>query len=109
MNPANRVSSGRRRLVGKNVSDSSSAGPKQNEKSRAMNLATNYLGMILRTPLVPSASPLSDSLDKIKRMEDAGAAALVLHSLFEEHLGPEKDRLYSRWISGVGSVAESLA
>jgi dihydroorotate dehydrogenase (fumarate) len=74
-----------------------------------MNLATNYLGMILRTPLVPSASPLSDSLDKIKRMEDAGAAALVLHSLFEEHLGPEKDRLYSRLISGVGSVAESLA
>ena len=58
---------------------------------------------------MPSASPLSDSLDNIKRMEDAGAAALVLHSLFEEHLGPENDRLYSRLISGVGSVAESLA
>jgi dihydroorotate dehydrogenase (fumarate) len=77
-----------------------------------MNLATNYLGMILRTPLVPSASPLSDSLDNIKRMEDAGAAALVLHSLFEEHLGPENDQLYGCLISGVGSVgrcqAESL-
>ena len=40
--------------------------------------------MKLRTPLVPSASPLSEEIDKIKRMEEAGAAAVVLHSLFEE-------------------------
>gem|GEM_PF-4464595 len=45
---------------------------------------TTYLGMKLRTPLVPSASPLSEEIDKIKRMEEAGAAAVVLHSLFEE-------------------------
>jgi dihydroorotate dehydrogenase (fumarate) len=42
------------------------------------------LGMKLRTPLVPSASPLSEDIDKIKQMEQAGASAVVLHSLFEE-------------------------
>jgi dihydroorotate dehydrogenase (fumarate) len=49
-----------------------------------MDLTTSYLGMKLRTPLVPSASPLSEDLDKIKKMEQAGASAVVLHSLFEE-------------------------
>jgi dihydroorotate dehydrogenase (fumarate) len=55
-----------------------------------MNLKTEYLGLTLRTPLVPSASPLSERLDNIKRMEDAGAAAVVMHSLFEEHLSFER-------------------
>ena len=50
------------------------------------DLSTTYLGMNLRSPLVPSASPLSEDLGKIKRMEDAGAAAIVLYSLFEEQL-----------------------
>ena len=50
-----------------------------------MKLVTTYLGLKLRTPLVPSASPLSEKLDNIKRMEDAGASAVVFHSLFEEH------------------------
>jgi dihydroorotate dehydrogenase (fumarate) len=49
-----------------------------------VNLATTYLGISLRTPLVPSASPLSEDIDKIKQMEQAGASAVVLHSLFEE-------------------------
>jgi dihydroorotate dehydrogenase (fumarate) len=49
-----------------------------------VDLATTYLGMKLRTPLVPSASPLSEDIDKIKQMEEAGASAVVLHSLFEE-------------------------
>ena len=53
-----------------------------------MKLATTYLGLKLRTPLIPSASPLSEKLDNIKRMEDAGAAAVVFHSLFEEQLRP---------------------
>src|ERR1043166_2179681 len=53
-----------------------------------MQLATNYLGMKLRTPLLPSASPLSEKVDNIKRMEDAGASAVVFHSLFEEQLRP---------------------
>ncbi|MEY2556722.1 MAG: hypothetical protein QOE34_147 [Verrucomicrobiota bacterium] len=51
-----------------------------------MELSTTYLGLKLRTPLVPSASPLSEDIDKIKQMEQAGAAAVVLHSLFEEQM-----------------------
>src|SRR5437773_2165574 len=54
-----------------------------------MDLSTTYLGMKLRTPLVPSASPLSEELDKIRQMEQAGAAAVVLHSLFEEQVENE--------------------
>ncbi|HZJ13829.1 MAG TPA: dihydroorotate dehydrogenase-like protein [Chthoniobacteraceae bacterium] len=51
-----------------------------------MNLSTTYLGIKLRTPLVPSASPLSEDFDNIKCMEDAGASAIVFHSLFEEQI-----------------------
>ena len=58
-----------------------------------MKLATTYLGLKLRTPLVPSASPLSENLDNIKRMEDAGASAVVFHSLFEEQLRPGNYRM----------------
>ena len=54
-----------------------------------MDLSTTYLGLKLRSPLVPSASPLSEGIDKIKQMEAAGAAAVVLHSLFEEHIEPD--------------------
>jgi dihydroorotate dehydrogenase (fumarate) len=52
----------------------------------APDLSTTYLGLQLASPLVPSASPLSRSLDTIRRMEDAGAPAVVLHSLFEEQI-----------------------
>jgi dihydroorotate dehydrogenase (fumarate) len=52
----------------------------------APDLSTTYLGLGLANPLVPSASPLSRSIDNIRRMEDAGAAAVVLHSLFEEQI-----------------------
>jgi dihydroorotate dehydrogenase (fumarate) len=51
-----------------------------------VDLATTYLGIRLRTPIVPSASPLSEDIGKIKQMEDAGASAVVLHSLFEEQM-----------------------
>jgi dihydroorotate dehydrogenase (fumarate) len=51
-----------------------------------MDLTTTYLGLKLRTPLVPSASPLSEDLDNVKKMEQAGASAVVLHSLFEEEI-----------------------
>ena len=51
-----------------------------------IDLTTTYLGLKLRTPLVASASPLSQSLDDIRRLEDAGASAVVLYSLFEEQL-----------------------
>ena len=62
-----------------------------------MKLATTYLGFKLRTPLVPSASPLSENLDNIKRMEDAGASAVVFHSLFEEQLRPGNYRVRRRF------------
>jgi dihydroorotate dehydrogenase (fumarate) len=52
-----------------------------------MDLTTRYLGLSLPHPLVPGASPLVDDLDTVRRLEDAGAAALVMHSLFEEHIG----------------------
>ena len=51
-----------------------------------ISLATRYLGLPLANPLVMSSSPLCESLDTIRRAEDAGAAAVVLHSLFEEQL-----------------------
>lgn len=54
-----------------------------------MDLSARYLGLNLRTPLVPSASPLSEDVDSIKRLEDAGAAAVVLHSVFEEQVRGE--------------------
>jgi dihydroorotate dehydrogenase (fumarate) len=55
-----------------------------------MNLATEYLGLTLSHPLVAGASPLSDDLDGVKRLEDAGAAAIVLRSLFEEQITREQ-------------------
>ncbi|MBZ5681341.1 MAG: dihydroorotate dehydrogenase-like protein [Acidobacteriia bacterium] len=48
------------------------------------DLSTTYLGLKLRTPLVPSASPLTQDLDSVRRLEDAGASALVFYSVFEE-------------------------
>src|SRR5437773_6358730 len=51
-----------------------------------MDLTTNYLGLTLRSPLVPSASPLSEKIDNVRAMEQAGAAAVVFHSLFEEQI-----------------------
>ena len=58
-----------------------------------MNLETTYLGLKLRNPLIPSASPLSKELDTAKRLEDAGAAALVMYSLFEEEVIAEEEQL----------------
>jgi dihydroorotate dehydrogenase (fumarate) len=51
-----------------------------------MDLTTSYLGLALRSPLVPSASPLSEKIDNVRQMEEAGAAAVVFHSLFEEQI-----------------------
>src|SRR6188474_866228 len=55
-----------------------------------MNFSTEYLGMKLPHPLVAGASPLADDLDGVKRLEDAGAAAIVLRSLFEEQITREQ-------------------
>ncbi|MBZ5597996.1 MAG: dihydroorotate dehydrogenase-like protein [Acidobacteriia bacterium] len=73
-----------------------------------MDLTTTYLGMKLRTPLVPSASPLSQELDGIRRLEDAGASAVVLYSLFEEQLRQERFELDHHLTAGTESFAESL-
>lgn len=74
-----------------------------------MDLTTTYLGLKLRSPLVPSAAqPLTDSVDNIKRMEDAGAAAVVMHSLFEEQLSLERRELFESLTQGTESFAEAL-
>ncbi len=73
-----------------------------------MDLTTRYLGLTLRTPLVPSASPLSDDIDKIRQMEDAGASAVVLYSLFEEQLTRESEALQYHLMYGTESFAEAL-
>ena len=56
---------------------------------KLMNLKTQYLGLELKSPFVIGASPLGDDLDMARRLEDSGAAAIVLHSLFEEQLTGE--------------------
>jgi dihydroorotate dehydrogenase (fumarate) len=73
-----------------------------------VNLSTNYLGLTLKSPLVASASPLSESVDNIKRMEDAGAGAVVLFSLFEEQIRHEREMLAHYLEYGTYSFAESL-
>ena len=75
-----------------------------------MDLTTTYLGLNLRTPIVPSAAaPLSEDIDNIKRLEDAGAAAVVLHSLFEEQLLRDKFELHHHLEYGTNSFAEALS
>jgi dihydroorotate dehydrogenase (fumarate) len=73
-----------------------------------MDLSTNYLGLHLNNPIVPSASPMSRSLDSMKRMEDAGAAAIVMYSLFEEQIAHEAAELNHYLSYGTESFAESL-
>jgi len=74
-----------------------------------MDLSTTYLGLKLRSPLVPSAAqPLTENVDNIKRMEDAGAAAVVMHSLFEEQLTRERHELFESLAQGTDSFAEAL-
>ena len=82
---------------------------KFNTTPNSMNLTTRYLGFKLRTPLVPSASPLSEKIDNIKRMEDAGAAAVVFHSLFEEQIRRDHHDLEFYLEQGTESYAESLS
>src|SRR5271167_140498 len=73
-----------------------------------MDFSTHYLGMKLSGPIVVSSTPLSESLDNLRRMEDAGAAAVVLPSLFEEQLALESRALDEDLSRGTESFAESL-
>jgi len=72
-----------------------------------IDLKTNYLGLQLRTPLVASASPLSQEIDSICRLEDAGASAVVLYSLFEEQLRQESMELEQHLTESTNSFAEA--
>lgn len=72
-----------------------------------MSLQTRYLGMNLNSPLVVSASPISAKIDMIKQAEDAGASAIVLHSLFEEQIRMEQEELFYNTTFGTNSFAEA--
>src|SRR6266498_1120312 len=74
-----------------------------------MNLKTTYMGLKLRTPLVVSASPLSERLENLKRMEEVGASAVVLHSLFEEQTRYERYELHWSTTQGTESYPEALS
>jgi dihydroorotate dehydrogenase (fumarate) len=74
-----------------------------------MNLTTNYLGMLLKNPIVASSSPLSHSVDSIRRLEDAGAAGVVMYSLFEEQIGFDSYYIDYHLTQGVDSCAESIS
>lgn len=74
-----------------------------------MDLTTTYMGIPLKNPIVPSSSPLSESVDGIRRMEDAGAAAVVMYSLFEEQITHESETLDHFLNYGTESFAEALS
>ena len=74
-----------------------------------MNLTTNYLGMVLKNPIVASSSPLSHTVDSIRRLEDAGAAAVVMYSLFEEQIGFDSYYIDYHLTQGIDSYAESIS
>jgi dihydroorotate dehydrogenase (fumarate) len=73
-----------------------------------IDLSTAYLGMKLASPLVVSASPLSREIDGICRLEEAGASAVVLYSLFEEQLRQDEVDLDYHLLAGTESFAESI-
>jgi dihydroorotate dehydrogenase (fumarate) len=72
-----------------------------------IDLATSYLGLKLKNPLVHSASPLSENVDTMKRIEDAGSSAIVMHSLFEEQITHESRQLDHYLSYGTESQAEA--
>jgi len=74
-----------------------------------MDLTTDYLGLKLRNPLIASPSPLSARIDAIRQMEDAGAGAVVLNSLFEEQIEHDADELEHYLQYGADRFAESLS
>lgn len=74
-----------------------------------MALTTSYLGLTLKNPIVASSSPLSHNVDSIRRLEDAGAAAVVMYSLFEEQITFDSFYVDYYLTSGTNSYAESLS
>ena len=75
----------------------------------SVDLTTTYLGLRLKNPLVPSAGPFSRGLDTMKRLEDCGASAVVMYSLFEEQVEHEEAELHHYTTYGSESHAEALS
>src|SRR5574340_1486437 len=73
-----------------------------------MDLSTTYLGLKLPHPLMPGASPLVDDLDTVRKLEDAGAAAITMHSLFEEQIAREQVATFIHTEGHGQSFAEAL-
>ena len=74
-----------------------------------MDMTTKYMGLTLKNPLVASASPLSESLDTIRRLDDDGAAAVVMFSLFEEQIRHESAALDHFFNVGRESFTEAAS
>ena len=83
--------------------------PPRRSQGTLMELSTRYLGLDLRNPLVASASPLSKTVDGVRRLADAGVGAVVLYSLFEEQLRREAEENARLAVAGTESFAESLS
>jgi dihydroorotate dehydrogenase (fumarate) len=73
-----------------------------------MDLTTTYMGLTLKNPIVHSSSPLSDRLDNICRLEEAGTAAIVMYSLFEEQITRESHQIDHYLSYGSESFAEAI-
>ena len=73
-----------------------------------IDLSTTFMGMALKNPIVASSSPISKTLDGLKRLEDNGAAAVVMYSLFEEQINFESRELDHYLSFGTESFAEAL-
>ncbi len=74
-----------------------------------MDLSTTYMGLKLKNPLVPSASPLSTEVDSVKKLEDCGAAAIVMYSLFEEQINHEAHEVDHYLTTFSESYSEALS
>jgi len=74
-----------------------------------MDLSTTYMGLPLRSPLVPSAGPYAEKVESLQALENAGAGAVILHSLFEEQIRAEERELVTRTEAGANSFAEALS
>ena len=70
------------------------------------NLSTTYSGLALENPIVVSSSSLARDIDKVKEMEDSGAAAVILHSLFEEQVTLEEQKLNENLLSLTDTFAK---
>lgn len=74
-----------------------------------MDLTTHYLGLKLKNPVMPGASPMATKLDTVRRLEDAGAAAIMMHSLFEEQITSQQLAEFAHTENPANSFAEALS